>query len=256
VVGIAAFVLATATVVLLVLLSQNGDSRQVTPLKEDVKQRSNGARDERSQSLDPVEPVVIAPDPSASRAVKQRARRRGRHHRRAGRRHELPVSRPASEPRNRKHIGPREIRSGGERSSPIVNAPQPPPQPAPAPAARQAPVELPAVLSPPVKTESESAPQKKAPDQPVEVKTKTFEIEIEDGDLDDDDLDDLRGFDGRIRLHVRSDQLLSIDIDGQGIVRHLMAGADTVLELDGLPGKRYELKFRRSKGVLSVSIRR
>jgi hypothetical protein len=84
--------------------------------------------------------------------------------------------------------------------------------------------------------------------------TPPVEIEIEDGELESE-VDRVHSHGGHVRLHIRSDQLVVIDVEDHELSWSVPAGGETLIEFDAHSTKSFKLDLRRSKGVLVLRIR-
>jgi hypothetical protein len=79
------------------------------------------------------------------------------------------------------------------------------------------------------------------------------EIVIRDGELGPD-LDPVYAEDGRVRLRVRSDEPVIVDVEDYEPSWSIAAGGEALIEFE-TSEKSFELKLRRRKGVLTLRLR-
>jgi hypothetical protein len=257
VLGIAALVLAAALAVIAVLLSQDGDSTRVKPLREETtKVREQGSKYREG----PVPGIAWAakprqgPPPSSSQGKRPHggnaAGTGGHPASREGR----PAARRHDDERDRRRRGP--SKAGKPALPPAVPPAQPTPAPVPVsiPAGDSAPAAPDPAPAPPAVTQL-SSPPAADPKPEAAPKVQAFEIEIVGGKLADK-LHDVHPKAGHIRLRVRSNELVIVEVEGIPQSQPVTAGKDTLIELDSLSSKKYEVEIRRRKGVLTLLLER
>jgi hypothetical protein len=79
------------------------------------------------------------------------------------------------------------------------------------------------------------------------------EIEIEDGELETE-LDRVYSRDGHVRLRIRSDQLLIVEVEDHKLSQPVSAGGEALVEFDTNSTKGFEVELRRRKGVLVLRL--
>jgi hypothetical protein len=79
-----------------------------------------------------------------------------------------------------------------------------------------------------------------------------IELEIRDGELEPD-LDRVYAKDGRVRLRVRSDEPVIVDVEDYEPSWSIAAGGEALIEFE-TNEKDYEPKLRRRKGVLTLRL--
>jgi hypothetical protein len=244
VLGIAAFIAAAAATVAVVLISQDGDRPRVTMLRETptkVEQHAvqDGDLGAGNQSLDD----GLAGD-------------RNEHARsETGRRHELPPLR--SSRRTTKPV--QDVGTGGAgavihrpaRVPAVPARPSPVPAPTPAPVPASPPT-LPSPSPAPAPSEKHGDNEDSAPDTPRQA-GRPIEIEIEDGELQTD-IDRIHADNGHVRLHIRTDELLVVDVDDLGVSRPIPPGGEVWFEFDTSSTEGFEVRLRHRKGLLVLRL--
>jgi hypothetical protein len=250
VLGIAALFGAVAATVLIVLTSHGSDGARGPLRQEPTKQDQRRERGEEGVRLGT--PWLATPGPS-SRPVARRTVRRvwGRL---KGRRHELPAlrgSRRTGKPRVRRH---ERIPSAGSRDrAPSRRAPVAPP-----PVADQAPgpslPSTPATTAEPRPTQQGETQPSAVPLSPPPPESRAVEIQIEDGELEDEP-ERIYAQGGHVRLRVRSDQLVVVDVEDHDTSWLVPAGGEALVEFATRSTDGFELELRRRKGVLVLRVR-
>jgi hypothetical protein len=241
VLGIAAFVGATAATVAVVVIS-HGDDPKVKPLEE------NTAKPEHRPG-NGGEPWFTTPDrrslpqAPASEARRRRARDRSAH------------GKSRTKPRGPRHEIAARSRTGGAEAPLVRNVSASPPAVArPAPASP--PPSAPSVPATPAPTEEQSEREPRstpeATPQPAPER-RPVEIEIDDGELETD-VDRVHPQDGQVRLHVRSDALVVVDFDDQELSRPVPAGGEATFVFDTLSTKGFKVGLVRRNGLLVLRV--
>jgi hypothetical protein len=252
VLGIAVLIGALAVTAIVVLVSQAGDDIRATPLRDDTKKPQQ--RSQQGQEAGPSVPSVVTLSPrSRSRSTARRgARERSRR------------------ARNRRHaagtggspLAVRDVRNDDRPRHSRPWNPEPPKGRAvpPSPPALPAPAHGPPSLSTPA-APAGPAPPKHAGPQPSNTpetvpapKPHPVEIAIEDGELESE-LDRVHPIDGHIRLRIRSDQLVIVEVESHKLSQTVRAGGEALIEFDTLSRKSFKLELRRRKDVLVLRVR-
>jgi hypothetical protein len=92
------------------------------------------------------------------------------------------------------------------------------------------------------------------PETASEPEAPPVEIEIEDGELETE-LDRVHSHDGRVRLLIRSDQFVVVEVEDHELSWSVPAGGEALIEFDTLSTKGFKLKLRRRKGILVLRVR-
>jgi hypothetical protein len=79
-------------------------------------------------------------------------------------------------------------------------------------------------------------------------------IEIEDGKLEDD-VDRVRSSNGHVRLRIRSDELVLVEVEDSNKKWLVPASGETLIEFDWSSRKGAKLDLRHRKGVLVLRVR-
>jgi hypothetical protein len=258
VLGIAALVGAAVAIVIAVLVSHADN--EVTPLREETPKPEK--RDGRSAHAGQITPW-LKPLPR-SRAHRRRPGGRSRQERNR-KRHARNESRhakklPAARPKER-------VRVRLTRPAPVRRrSAAPPPLAVSAPgAALVSPLAVPA--SDPAPIALETPPAAVEPAAPAESSVKTgsspetvptpasdaVQIEIVDGELKTD-LDRVHPRDGRVRLLVRTDELVVVDVEDYEPSWSIPAGGEALVEFEASSSKGFKLKLRHRKGVLVLRV--
>jgi hypothetical protein len=79
------------------------------------------------------------------------------------------------------------------------------------------------------------------------------EIEIEHGELETQ-LDRIHSHGGHVRLRIRSDQTVLVEIGDYGLSQPVPAGAATLVKFDTLSTRGLEVELGRRNGVLVLYI--
>ena len=256
--GIAALVGAAVAIVVAVVVSRADN--HVTPLREETPKPEK--RSEPGEQAGPIRPW-LKPVPR-SRAARRRERRHGKQVRER-KRHARREGRPATKPRPGRRAkrvrvrltrpAPRRRRTGAppplavSTPGPALVAPLAVPAPDPGPIALDEP---PAAVEPAASAESTvqpSSPPETAPTPGADA----VAIEIEDGKLETD-IDRVYPRDGRVRLLVRTDELLVVDLEDYEPSWSIPAGGEALVEFDASSSKGFKLKLRHRKGVLVLRI--
>jgi hypothetical protein len=98
------------------------------------------------------------------------------------------------------------------------------------------------------------SPSNDAPDEdarPVEVAAQ--EIEIEDGELEDD-VKRVKSADGHIRLRIRSDELVLVDLDDSTRTWLVPAHGEALVDFD-TSTKSFKLELHHHGGMLVLHLR-
>lgn len=250
--GIAALLVAVAAAVVILLLSQGGDDPKVTPLRENAASHGTDGNGPMAGPLTEFRPPVrggwggdLTGGSRGEGKRKDSARRTASHHTEI--KHERIFRPSRAIPRKKAHR-----RRTIAAPAPSVTAPQPvsaPAAPAQPPAnavAPSSPTVAPATQPdiPPNDTSDEDA-------RPVEVAAQV--IEIEDGEIEDD-VNRVKSSDGHIRLRIKSDELLLIDLEDTPRTWLVSAGAETVVEFD-TSTKSFRLELHHHKGMLVLHLR-
>jgi hypothetical protein len=244
--------LAVAAAIVILLLSRGGDDPKVTPLRENAAQHGTDGNGPLAGPLTEFRPPVrggwgtelTGAKPRKGKHKSSTRRTATRDH---GIRHER-IFRPSSVAPKRKAHGGRPILA----PPPTATAPQPfsaPAAPAQPPAnavVPSSPVEAPATQP---DVTSDDTPDEDA--RPVEAAAQL--IEIEDGEIEDD-INRVKSSDGHIRLRIKSDELLLIDLDDTPRTWLVPAGGETVVEFD-TSTKSFKLELHHHKGVLVLHLR-
>jgi hypothetical protein len=249
--GIAALLLAVAAAVVIMLLSRGGDDPKVTPLRENAAQHGSDGDGPMAGPLTEFRPPVRGDWGSEPAAGK---RGKGRHTtstrrtatRETGIRHER-IFRPSRAFPKKKGHRHRTIPA----PPPSVTAPQPVSAPAtpgqpPANAVAPSPTEAPATQP--------DVPSNDTPDEdarPVEVAAQV--IEIEDGEIEDG-VKRVKSSDGHIRIRIRSDEFVLVDLEDSTRTWLVPAGVDTLIEFDA-SSKNFKLELHHHKGMLVLHLR-
>jgi hypothetical protein len=246
VLGIAAFIAAATATVVVVLISQGGDPPHVTMLRETpTKAQQHGEQGgDDGQWLDGPVPHSQVP---AHRSERERGGR--------GRRHELRPQQGGSRAARPVH----EIGTGGAGSvirrparvpaAPVAPSPVPVPKPAPGPTSSPA---LPSPSPAPAPTEKSGGKEGSAPETKKQA-GRPIEIVIEDGELETD-IDRIQADNGHVRLHIRTDELLVVDVEDHGLSRPIPAGGEAWFEFDTGSTEGYEVQLRHRKGLLVLRL--
>jgi hypothetical protein len=248
VLGIAALMGATAAAVIVVVMSP-GDGPRVTPLREEkTKQERRG---DRSEDASPGTRWLVAPAPRSrlparriERARSKGARDRERPARRRGR--------PAAKPRARKYERTRRARSRNPRRPRGRTTPSLP-LAVPAPGPASAPPSKPPASAEPARPGQPATQLSNTPETATTSEPRPTKIEIEDGELETE-LDRVHAQDGRVRLHIHSDQFVVVEVEHHELSRLVPAGGEALLEFDTLSTKGFEIELRRRKGVLVLRL--
>jgi hypothetical protein len=251
-VGIAALLVAVAAAVAILLLSLGGDDPKVTPLRENAAQHQTDGNGAPALPLTRFRPPVPVPgDRDAATDGDRSKGERKSSTRRAGSRghgveHER-IFRPSRAAPKKKAHKRRTIPS----PPPSATAPQPVSAPA-APA--QPPTEVPPSPIEPRATQP-TRPSNDTSDEdarPVEVSTQV--IEIEDGELDGD-VNRIKSTDRHIRLRIRSDELVLVDLEDGFRTWLVPAGGETLIEFDASSSRSFGLDLHHHKGMLVLHLR-
>jgi hypothetical protein len=122
------------------------------------------------------------------------------------------------------------------------------PAPAPAPLVLTTP---PAAIEVAPAEESDIRPSS-TPDTPSTPEALAVEVEIRDGKLEPD-LDRVYAQDGRVRLRVRSDEPVIVDVEDYEPSWSITAGGEALIEFE-TDEKDYKPKLRRRKGALILRL--
>jgi hypothetical protein len=82
----------------------------------------------------------------------------------------------------------------------------------------------------------------------------TAEIEIEDGEIEDD-VERVRSVDGHVRLRIRSDELVLVELEGSTRTWLVPAHGEAVIEFDTSSSKGAKLELHHHKGLLVLHVR-
>jgi hypothetical protein len=245
--------LAVAAAVLILLLSQGGDDPKVTPLRENAAQHGTDSDGALAGPLTEFRPPVRGGWGRDLTGGKPRKGKPKSSHRRTasrenGPRHEL-IFRPS-------RVLPKK-KSHRRRIIPTPLPTIPAPQPVSAPAA---PAQPPAgMVGPSSPTEAPATqpitPSNDTPDEdarPVEVAAQL--IEIEDGELESD-VKRVKPVDGHIRLRIRSDALLLVDVEDSARTWLVPAHGEALVEFDTSSPESFKLELHHHKGMLVLHLR-
>jgi hypothetical protein len=158
--------------------------------------------------------------------------------------------RNAATPDVSKHEGIRPVLSTSAKThrrasrSPALVVPLAPPPPAPSnePSAAPKPTRLEVGADRSGTPESKTAPG-----------SRRVEIEIRDGELRAD-LDRVEPGGGYLILHVRSDELVIVEIEDDGLSRPILASGEALITLEARSKGHLELKLVHRKGVLVLRV--
>lgn len=136
-----------------------------------------------------------------------------------------------------------------------ASAPAPPshvatPDPGPAPPLLVTPL----VAAEPFPTEESDIHESSVPGTASVPEAPAVEIEIEDGEIETD-LDRVRPHDGHVRLRIRSDRFVVVEVEDHDGSWSVPAGGEALIEFDALSTKGFKLKLSRRKGVLVLRLR-
>jgi hypothetical protein len=243
---------AVAAAVVILLLSQGSDDPKVTPLRENAAQHGTDGSGPMAGPLTEFRPPVrggwgnqLTGGSRVTGTRKSSTRRTASHE--TGIKHER-IFRPSRAVRKKKSHGPRAIPA----PPPTDTAPQPasaPAAPAQPPANAVAPsssIEPPATQP---DTRADDTPDEDA--RPVEVAAQV--IEIEDGEIEDD-VKRVKPSDGHIRLRIRSDELVLVDLEDSTRTWLVPASVETLIEFDA-SSKSFKLELHHHKGMLVLHLR-
>jgi hypothetical protein len=82
----------------------------------------------------------------------------------------------------------------------------------------------------------------------------TAEIEIEDGEIEDD-VERIRSGDGHVRLRIRSDELVLVEVEDIPRTWLVPAHGEAVIEFDISSPKGAKLELHHHKGLLVLHVR-
>jgi hypothetical protein len=256
VLGIAALLGATAAIVIAVLVS-HGDGPRVAPLREETAKREN-ARDEGAGPRWLIDPHSRPHPRRTERRHKRRARDREQRTRRGGHRAAKPRGRKHELPRRVRVTNPGPLRGRAAPSSPLA-VPAPSPSPS-SPVAVPAPAPAPTLLTTPpaaielAPAEESDIESSNTPETASTPEAHSIDIEIKDGELESQ-LDRVHPQDGRVRLRIRSDELVIVDVEDYEPSWSIAAGGEALIEFATDVTKGFKLKLRRRKGVLNLRLR-
>jgi hypothetical protein len=247
--GIAALIVAVVAAVVILLNSKGADGQRVTPLPEDAARHEpygELAEPDRPTRFRPPVPV-----PGALLAERRtKGKKRARNHKRSELRtasRRIRVKRHERTRRARSNRPPRALAIPAPppgSTAPPVSGPTPPN--ATSPAARPSPTEPPAIQP--------SSLPKLPPADPRPVEAAIQEIEIEGGELEDD-VERVRSSDGHVRLRIRTDELLLVELEDSALTWLVSAHGDVVIELDTPSSRGVKLDLRHRKGLLVLRVR-
>ena len=257
--GIAALVLATALAVIAVLLARDDDPTRVTPLREETTKLPERGSKYREG---PVPGIAWAAKPRQGAAAASSSGKRPRNRDGAGTGGHPAAreGRPTAKRHDDEGKQPRRARTPDGRPPRSPAAPPAPVAPAPAPVSIPAGDAPPGATSPapapsPI-TQPDSEPADDAEPGPApKAQAPEIVIEIAGGKLASK-LRDVRPQGGHVRLRVRSDELVIVEVEGLHLSQLVMGGRETLIELDSLSSKKYEVELRRRKGVLLLLLER
>jgi hypothetical protein len=83
--------------------------------------------------------------------------------------------------------------------------------------------------------------------------TPPVEVQIEDGDLESEP-ERIQASDGRVRLQVRSDRFVIVEVEDPELSWPVLAGQETLIEFDTRSTKSYEVELRRRRGALVLRL--
>jgi hypothetical protein len=87
--------------------------------------------------------------------------------------------------------------------------------------------------------------------RPVEVAAQV--VEIEDGEIEDE-VKRVKSSDGHIRLRIRSDELVLVDLEDSTRTWLVPAGVETLIVFDAA-SKSFKLELHHHKGMLVLHLR-
>jgi hypothetical protein len=250
--GIAALLVAVAAAIVILLLSQGGDDPKVTPLRENAASHGTDGNGPMAGPLTEFRPPVRGGWGSELTGGKRGKGKRKTSSRRTttrdnGIRHER-VFRPSRAFPKKKSHRPRAIPA----PPPSATAPQPvsaPALPAMAPAEAVGPS---SPVDPPATQPTGPSHDRSDEDaRPVEAAAQV--IEIEDGEIEDD-VKRVKSSDGHIRLRIRSDELVLVDLEDSARTWLVPAGVESLVEFDA-SSTNFKLELHHHKGMLVLHLR-
>jgi hypothetical protein len=236
---------AAALAVVIFLLSQGSDGPRVTPLREEAPRQARERAD--AEPLTRFHPPVPVPGtgPGERRAERKPARDRDMSSRR---RATTGGARVKPRKRTRRARSNRPLRPPAAQPAPSPRSNEPQPVSAPTPPSAPSPAAAPSPTQPP------TIPTKAPPADPRPVEAAIQEIEIEDGELEDD-VERVRSSDGHVRLRIRSDELVLVELEDSARTWLVPAHGEAVVEFDTSSLKGAKLELRHRKGLLVLRVR-
>jgi hypothetical protein len=251
VLGIAALVGAMVTIALLIVLTHDSETQKVKPLPKDTATHPRGGDEGGEVVLG--DPWIGGSSARSSDRTRKTKTKRSRGHGRNGTGGAGPIALRSDD---------RKPNGDGASGTPRAPAARPkrPNVPGPSgPPTQPASPAMPAPSSQPVSTEPVTEPddsgpvtQPSVPDTHIDT-SGLREVVIEDGEIEHGG-GKVKVKDGHLRLRIRSDELVLVDVEDRPLSWVVPVGGETLIEFDTTE-KDFKLDLHHHKGALVLHLR-